>query len=410
MESPAIRLREANHEVSLILSRHFRFLLLPLVPVYRMAAAVHAFVYHSGSKPVHTLKWPVISIGNLSTGGVGKTPLTITLARELTHRGLLVDVLSRGYGRKGQTASRVMPGGTAAEFGDEPLLIAQEAQVPVYVAPERFDAGQIAELDAETALRGFAAEEAETARPDALAKETSLAIRNHENGLVQEVEAGCELDKAVEVHSQLQAPPKPALPVHLLDDGFQHRQLARTVNILLIDQDDWRDRLLPAGNLREPRDAARRATVIAVPADEPELEVALHLWGWAGPLWRLHRKMTVPRVEGRVVAFCGIARPEQFFAGVEAAGVKLAFRLAFADHCVYTPALLKEVLIKAQECQASAFVTTGKDLLRLGGMTSLFPQSIPLLTARLTVEIEEQDAAIDWLENQIRSQTSDPSL
>jgi tetraacyldisaccharide-1-P 4'-kinase len=208
----------------------------------------------------------------------------------------------------------------------------------------------------------------------------------------------------------LPAPPKPLMPVHLLDDGFQHRQLARTVDILLLNQDDWRDRLLPAGNLREPREAARRATVIAVPADEPELEVALHVWGWNGPVWRLQRKMEVPLVEGRAVAFCGIARPEQFFAGLEAAGVRLAFRLAFADHCVYTPALLKEVLIKADECQAAAFVTTGKDRLRLGRMASMFPESRPLLTARLTVEIEDQGSAIDWLENQIRSHPSHSPL
>jgi tetraacyldisaccharide 4'-kinase len=241
-----------------------------------------------------------------------------------------------------------------------------------------------------------------------LAEETGLVVRD----AAQKIEQDDEIDEISEVYSQRQlpAPPKPAMPVHLLDDGFQHRQLVRTVNILLLNQEDWRDRLLPAGNLREPREAARRATVIAVPADEPELEVALHLWGWNGPLWRLHRKMSIPPIAGRVVAFCGIARPAQFFAGLESAGVKLAFRLAFADHCVYTPALLKEVFIRAQECQASAFVTTGKDLLRLGRMTSLFPESIPLLTARLTVEIEDQGAAIDWLENQIRAHSPDPSL
>jgi tetraacyldisaccharide 4'-kinase len=218
-----------------------------------------------------------------------------------------------------------------------------------------------------------------------------------------ESDPASEMDETPVAPLQSQPPRKPILPVHLLDDGFQHRQLARDIDILLLNQEDWLDRLLPAGNLREPRDAARRATVIAVPADEPELEVALHLWGWNGPLWRLHRKMKIAPVKGRVVAFCGIARPAQFFSGLEAAGIKLAFKLAFGDHCVYTPGLLKEVLHQAEECRAAAFVTTDKDMIRLGRMTSLFPASIPLLTARLTVEIEDQAAAIDWLEARIRS-------
>ena len=105
--------------------------------------------------------------------------------------------------------------------------------------------------------------------------------------------------------------------VHLLDDGFQHRQLARDVDILLLNRADLGDHLLPAGNLREPLRAIGRAQVIAIPAGEAGLEAELEALGWKGSVWRLRRRMEVPRVDGPVVAFCGIARPEQFFQGLE---------------------------------------------------------------------------------------------
>jgi len=126
-----------------------RRLLFPLIPLYRLALAFRELRLLIGLEPVRRLHVPVISVGNLSTGGVGKTPLTITLARALKQRGLRVDVLSRGYGRESQLAAEVTLDGTAAEFGDEPLLIAYESGVPVYVALQRYDAGLLAEADAE---------------------------------------------------------------------------------------------------------------------------------------------------------------------------------------------------------------------------------------------------------------------
>ena len=104
-----------------------RPLLWPLVPLYRLGLALREFQLRSGLKPIRRLRWPVVSIGNLSTGGSGKTPLTIALAKALTARGLHVDVLSRGYGRRSALPLLVDPDGTAEDFGDEPLLIAREA-------------------------------------------------------------------------------------------------------------------------------------------------------------------------------------------------------------------------------------------------------------------------------------------
>jgi len=231
----------------------------------------------------------VVSIGNLSIGGSGKTPLTIALAQALNERGLKVDVLSRGYGRKGKLVARVNPNGTAEEFGDEPLLIARETGFPVYVAPQRYDAGALAETDAQP-----------------ISEQNNLPI------------------------------------VHLLDDGFQHRQLHRDIDILLLNRNDLTDELLPAGNLREPLRALQRATILAIPADEPEVEQYLRKIipfdrgteqpRWQGPIWRLRRTMEIPKLNAHLAAFCGIARPQQFFDGLESAGLRIAAHAAFPDH------------------------------------------------------------------------------
>ena len=93
-----------------------RPLLWPFVPAYRIALALRELQLRAGLKPVRRLRWPVVSIGNLSTGGAGKTPLTIALANALTARGLHVDVLSRGYGRRSALPLLVDPGGTATRL------------------------------------------------------------------------------------------------------------------------------------------------------------------------------------------------------------------------------------------------------------------------------------------------------
>jgi len=331
--------------------------LAPFVPLYAAGLAWRNRRIESGAEPVRRLRWPVVSIGNLSTGGSGKTPLTIALAKALTARGLHVDVLSRGYGRQSKLAARVDPQGTAAEFGDEPLLIARETGVPVYVAPERYQAGLLAEAE---------------------------------------------------------APEEQRRPVHLLDDGFQHRQLHRDVDILLLNGQDLNDNLLPAGNLREPLHALNRATVLAIPADEPEVEQYLRqivpfdrcteLPRWIEPIWQIKRTMQVPHCDGPVVAFCGIARPEQFFAGLEAAGLRLAARIAFADHRRYTAADLSRLVAVARTTGASALITTEKDHVRLGALASSIPVSLPLKTAPLRIVIEDETAAVDWLVGRLDSQ------
>ena len=322
------------------MTRATRPWLWPLVPAYRMGLALREFQLRAGLKPVRRLRWPVVSVGNVSAGGAGKTPLTIALAKALKARGVQVDVLSRGYGRRRSTLPVLVDsGGTADEFGDEPLVIVREARVPVFVAAERYEAGMLAE------------------RRSAL----------HGSGL------------------------------HLLDDGFQHRQLHRDVDILLLSSEDLSDHLLPAGNLREALHTAERADVIAIPADEPEVAEWVKSCGWEKMVWHVQRKMDVPRIEGPVVAFCGIARPQQFFAGLESAGSRLAARFAFPDHHLYTAGDLEKVRGAAQQSNASALLTTEKDRVRIGAMAAGLTASLPLITVPLRLEIEDEAGAIDWL-------------
>ena len=342
-----------------------RPLLWPLVPVYRLGLALRELQLRSGLKPIRRLRWPVVSIGNLSTGGAGKTPFTITLAKALTARGLHVDVLSRGYGRRRSALPLLVdPGGTAEEFGDEPLLIAREAGVPVYVAAERYEAGLMAEADA--------------------AKEQATpAVTNRPPGTLAGSKGARE-----------------RVGVHLLDDGFQHRQLARDIDILLLDGTEWSsEHLLPVGNLREPFSVLRRASVVAVTAPGGLLlEKWLRSQGrWHGPIWRLRRHMEIPPTDGPVAAFCGIARPDQFFEGLERAGVKLASKATFADHHRYTASDLARLTSAARAAGAMALLTTGKDSIRLGALAAGVPASLSLQTVSLRIEIEDEEMAVDWL-------------
>jgi tetraacyldisaccharide 4'-kinase len=118
--------------------------------------------------------------------------------------------------------------------------------------------------------------------------------------------------------------------------------------------------------------------------------------------------LDVPAVDGPVVAFCGIARPAQFFSGLESAGLTLASRKAFPDHHRYTIADLEQ--LKATAAPATAFITTEKDFARLGNLVSAFSESLPLKTVRLRIEIENESAAIDWLAGKIASAQPHPPL
>jgi tetraacyldisaccharide 4'-kinase len=268
----------------------------------------------------------------------------IALAKLMKREGVGIDVLSRGYGRSDAGVARVDAAGSAEKFGDEPLLIAREAHVPVYVGALRWEAGRLAEL--------------------------------------QRTEAGNK--------------------VHLLDDGFQHCQLHRDADIVLVSSADLDDWLLPAGNRREPLSALRRATSFAVvEEDEAAHDVTAQLRrmglvpDFGRPVWRYRRSMVVPEVAGPVVAFCGIARPGQFFAGLEAAGVTVAGRKAFPDHHRFVEGDLADLRKLALASDAAGVVTTAKDAVRLGSRSEEL--GLPLAIADLCVTFVDEPAVVKEL-------------
>jgi tetraacyldisaccharide 4'-kinase len=333
--------------------------LAPLAPLYAAGLAMR----WAGVTPAR-LSWPVVSVGNLSVGGTGKTPFTIALVELLQREGVQVDVLSRGYGRKSGEPERVDPNGSAEQFGDEPLLIARKTGAPVYVARQRYRAGRMAE---------------------------SAAAR-------------------------LSTSPR----VHLLDDGFQHRQLHRDVDILILNRQDWfEDSLLPGGDLREPRSVIQRATVIAISEDEPEIESDLSRSvpgtserpSWSGPIWKFRREMVIPAIPESlktrpVVAFCGIARPGQFFDGLARHGMQVAASHTFPDHHPYTRADVEMLLRLARTTGSGILVTTVKDFVRLGDLGSALDGTMPLFAADLRIVFSEEAEVVRQLMTALRTPAS----
>lgn len=308
-------------------------ILLPLVPLYAAAVGVKNCACERGWLRQCRLKGPVISVGNLSVGGAGKTPLTIRLAELLCERGIAVDVLSRGYGRRSRSVQRVDPNGSAKEFGDEPLLITQRAHVPVYVGASRYAAGVLAE--AETG----------SGRPR----------------------------------------------VHLLDDGFQHRRLARDVDIVVLHHSDFSEGLLPAGRLREPFRSLSRAHILAMREEDAAMEGELRRRGLDQPVWWLQRRIEAPEVK-KAVAFCAIGRPEEFFAGLRARGANLAAVRGWRDHHRYGDGEIRLLIGAQREHNADAFVTTEKDLVRLTAeQREALERAAPVIAARLQVRIRDEE-------------------
>jgi len=309
-----------------------------LTPLYAAAVKAKNFGYDWGWPSAKRLEWPVISVGNLSVGGSGKTPLVIRLAELLTARGIKVDVLSRGYGRTSSAIERVLPGGEAIRFGDEPLLIAEQARVPVYVGASRYEAGQLAEREAGQALG-----------------------------------------------------------VHLLDDGFQHRQLARNVDIVVLHRSDFEQSLLPAGRLREPLASLHRASVLVLRAEDRDLETKLEQQKFYKPVWMVERRLEVPALR-RAVAFCGIARGEEFFGMLRHRGVELVETLMFQDHHRYMDADIEQLVRLARQSHAEAFVTTEKDTVRLSSrQLDTLRAVVPLVIAQLVVTLRNEDEAMSQL-------------
>ncbi len=284
----------------------------PLATIFRMAVAGRNLFYDRRWLPVRRLQGPVISIGNLSVGGSGKTPFLLLLGELLKKQGIGFDVLSRGYGRQTRGVLEVDTSRSAAEFGDEPLLIARKLGVPVVVGEDRYQAGIYAEA-------------------------------------------------------------KYGPQLHLLDDGFQHRSLNRDFDVVLVTPEDARDRVLPAGRLREPLSSLRRADAIVLTSGARAESFSVQ-----GKLvWRVRRGITATDVPSRPVAFCGIARPRNFLLQLRTAGVEPAAEAIFRDHHLYTERDISDLVKLKERSEAGGFVTTEKDAVNLGRyITTLNPLAV----------------------------------
>ena len=301
----------------------------PLTGLYSAATSLRNTLFDSGVLATRRLEQPVVSVGNLSAGGSGKTPFVIALGELLKARGIRFAVLSRGYLRKTRGVLVVEPNGAAADFGDEPLLIARRLGVPVVVGESRYAAGRIAEQKFEPQL-------------------------------------------------------------HILDDGFQHRSLARDFDIVLMTERDFEDKMLPSGRLREPLSSLARADAVVLPADAAADHPALR----QKPIWRITRDLVLPSLPSAPIAFCGIARPEQFFAQVRAAGIRPAAEVKFGDHHAYGLDDIQALIGARRDLQGVGFLTTEKDAINLAPEQHLLE---PLAVAALKLTLDDPTGVVDTI-------------
>jgi len=332
------------------------WLLLPLAWLYAAGHAVHGGMYRSGLLKSWRVGLPVVVVGNLYAGGTGKTPLVIELVRELTARGWRPGVISRGYGRRATDVRPVEATSRADDVGDEPLLIAEAAAVPVVVGADRVAAARV-------------------------------------------------------LHSL-----NPKCDVVVCDDGLQHPRLARDVEIAVLHfrgiGNGW---LLPAGPLRDSPQRLKSVDAVVLNGEVPPVRIHgpvftmtadLHeVYAIADPRRRAPLAALVEEQRSktvRVVAAAGIAAPEKFFAMLSAAG--LAFEpIPLPDHFDFAAnpfagrefdvALVTEK--DAVKCRASAALKTDGRLCAVTLRTRIQPELIDLIEAKIKPAAQRAESATD---------------
>jgi tetraacyldisaccharide 4'-kinase len=294
--------------------------------------------YRRGWLAVSKLPAPVISVGNLTTGGTGKTPLVDWICRQIARDGHKVCILTRGYGRINPRHQVVVSNGTQImaserEAGDEPYLLAQNllGVAAVICNPNRAEGGE-------------------------------WAIEN----------LGSE--------------------VFVLDDGFQHLRLARDLDIVTVDATNpWGGgALLPQGSLREPPNGLSRAGAIVITRTEAQddldsLERLVESYAGQVPIFTSKMLPTAVRLlannagedpSAPFAAFCGVGNAESFFRLLRREGHELAFTRAFPDHHEYTQSEIDDLIRVAKAQGAGALVTTAKDEVKVKKLNVAFPCSV----------------------------------
>jgi tetraacyldisaccharide 4'-kinase len=292
-----------------------------------------------------SLSRPVVSVGNLSVGGSGKTPIVAALARMLLDMGERPAILSRGYGRRAGDGVVVVSDGTAVlepveRSGDEPQMLARALPgVPVLVCAERYLAGLLAER-------------------------------------------------------------RLGSTVLLLDDGFQHLSLGREVDVLVVAASDLDDAVLPSGRLREPIDAASSADCLLVPGPPEDMARVSAAFDRMAVFRVMNHYDTLRSLEStdvsgrRVVAATAIARPERFFTALREQGYDLVRTLSFPDHHWFTARDLRRIRAAARVAAADLVVTTEKDAVRM-------PPQPGWAVLPMTAAIEPADRFVSWLRDRL---------
>ena len=329
-----------------------KVLLFPLTLLsfpYKWGVRIRTILYSINLWKSKRLPCPVISVGNITVGGTGKTPLVITLAKGLMGRGIPTAILSRGYKGRGSSKLWVSDGKTVLlspeESGDEPFQMAKALKgIPVLIGKDRFANGQLA-------LQRF-------------------DIRGV-----------------------------------LLDDGYQHLQLHRDLNILLIDSEiGFGDRhVLPRGILREPLENLHRAHLfLLTKVEDPEncrpLEKMLREFHPSSPVFHSHFEpqgligsdgewVGLQAVKGKkAVAVSGIANPAYFSLLLRKCGMEIVREMIFPDHHRFASKDL--IAIEKESKEADWIVTTEKDIVKLGEMKIVHR---PLLALRIEMKIWEEE-------------------
>ncbi|RLE17915.1 MAG: tetraacyldisaccharide 4'-kinase [Acidobacteria bacterium] len=343
----------------MIKSRLLKILVFPLYMLYRLVVSARNRMYDRGWLKIQKLPVPVVSVGNLTVGGTGKTPTVIALGEALSEKGLKSCILSRGYHRKNEKKIlQVTPDSNPEICGDEPLLIARrlENRAGVWVGKNRFETGMFA--------------------------------LNREGG-----------------------------DIVLLDDGFQHRKLHRDLDIVLVDctYPALKSSLIPYGTLREPFRGISRADIIVLTRSRflknldplkneivkinpnavlttADLKISEFLDVSTGDT------ISPKQLKGnRMVAFSGIGNPLSFKAELITAGIEIPRAFGFPDHAVPSPARLAKVNAVAMEEKVAYIVTTEKDWVKLA-RESIDALQVPLLICRVEMIIEKMDNILAMIE------------